>query len=77
MPNTRAEIPVELLKSYSRGELTRREIQERVQREVRFGELLAALHARGLPLPRVPADPASPGARLVKKLVERTLARAG
>jgi hypothetical protein len=77
MPTNRAELPIELLEGFSRGSLTRREIQERIGRPLRFGELLAELHARKLPLPRVPADPASPGFRLVKQLVERALARAG
>lgn len=77
MPNHRSDIPVELLEGYSSGQLTRLDIQERLSRPVRFGELLAALHARSLPLPRVPVDPASPGVQLVRRLVERTLARAG
>lgn len=77
MPNERAAMPIELLEGFSRGALTRREIQERLDRPLRFGELLAELHRHNLPLPRIAADPASPGAQLVKQLVERKLARAG
>lgn len=77
MPTKRAELPIELLEGFSRGTLTRREIQERIGQPLRFGELLAELHAHNLPLPRLPADADSPGFRMVQQLVERALARAG
>ena len=64
-----------LLESYSRGEMTRREIGERTGAEISFGFLLGQLHEHGLPLPRIPSDPQSPGVRLVKELVERAAAR--
>ena len=35
-----------LLEAYSRGEISRRDIGDRMDAEVRFGDLLAALHAR-------------------------------
>ena len=60
-----------LLLAYSRGELTRREIAQRTGQELRFGPLLAALHARGLPLPRLPSDPNAPGVQLIRRLAER------
>jgi hypothetical protein len=47
-----------LLESYSRGEITRHEIQDRIGEPVSFGALLGQLHQHGLPLPRVPSDPA-------------------
>jgi len=65
------EIDVSLLEAHSRGEVTRREIAERIGREVRFGELLGQLHAHGLKLPRVASDPRSPGVELIRRLAER------
>jgi len=73
----RVIIERELVDSFSRGELTRHEIAERLGREVSFGELLAGLHEHGMRLPRVPCDRRSAGVQLVKHLAERTLARAG
>jgi hypothetical protein len=49
-----AKIDLTLLQAYSRGEISRRDISDRLDREVSFGELLAALHAHRLPLPRFP-----------------------
>ena len=60
-----------LLEAYSRAEISRREISERTDAKVSFGDLLAALHAEGLPLPRFPAHPDSPGVKLIKRLAER------
>ena len=64
-------IELRLLKAYSRGEITRREIGDRIGEPVTFGQLLMQLHAKGLPLPRFPSDPASPGVELVRKLAEQ------
>ena len=36
-----------------------------------YGDLLAALHANGLPLPRFPSHPDSVGVKLIKRLAER------
>ncbi len=66
-----------LLESYSRSEITRREIEERTGQTVRFGVLLGLLHEHGLPLPRVPSDPQSQGVRLIRQLAERAAPRAG
>jgi hypothetical protein len=66
-----------ILESYSRGEITRREIEERTGYDISFGTLLGQLHASGLPLPRVPSDPRSPGVRLIRQLAERAGRRAG
>ena len=60
-----------LLEAYSRGEISRREISDRMQTEVGFGDLLAALHANRLPLPRFPSHPDSVGVKLIKRLAER------
>jgi hypothetical protein len=60
-----------LLEAYSRGEISRRGISERLDAEVRFGDLLAALHSEKLPLPRFPAHPDSPGVKLIRQLAER------
>ena len=71
-----AKIDLSLLQAYSRGEISRRDIGDRVGREISFGELLGALHAHGLPLPRFPAHPDSVGVKLIRRLAERA-ARAG
>jgi hypothetical protein len=60
-----------LLEAYSRAEISRRDISDRTGVEVKFGDLLAALHAEGLPLPRFPTHPDSPGVKLIKRLAER------
>ncbi len=65
------QIDRSLLEAYSRGEISRRDISERMNAEVRFGDLLAALHAAALPLPRFPCDRNSPGVQLIKRLAER------
>lgn len=69
-------IPQDLLEAYSQGRLTRREVADRLGTSVGFGDLLDALHRHGLPLPRIPADPGSPGVSLIRDLASRT-ARAG
>ena len=66
------KIETALLESYSRGEITRREIAEQTGEPVGFGALLAQLHEHRLPLPRVPSDPQSPGVRLVKQLAQKS-----
>jgi hypothetical protein len=66
------KIDAELREAFSRGEISRREIQDRLDAAVSFGALLAALHERGLPLPRVPSDPNAAGVQLIiGKLAER------
>jgi len=65
------EIDRSLLEAYSRGEISRRDISARLQMEVSFGDLLGALHAHGLPLPRFPAHPDSAGVKLIRRLAER------
>jgi len=62
-----------LLQAYSRGELSRRELGERQKEEISFGDLFAALLEHGLPLPRFPAHPGSPGVQLIAQLARRAL----
>jgi hypothetical protein len=64
-------IPLDLLEAYSRGEITRREIEDRTGQVVGFGALLTGLHEHHLPLSRVPVDPNSPGVQLIRQLVGR------
>jgi hypothetical protein len=66
-----AKIDPSLLQAYSRGEISRRDIGDRLNREISFGELLGALHAHKLPLPRFPAHPDSIGVKLIRQLGER------
>jgi hypothetical protein len=65
-----AKIDRSLLEAYSRGEISR-DISDRLDAEVSFGDLLASLHAHGLPLPRFPAHPDSEGVKLIRRLAER------
>jgi hypothetical protein len=64
-------IPKDMLEAYSRGEITRREIEDRTGQVIGFGTLLMGLHEHHLRLPRVPSDPNSPGVQLIRQLVER------
>lgn len=66
-----------LVAAYSRGELTRREVEDRSGEIISFGAMLALLHEHGLPLPRIPSDPNSPGVQLIRQLVEKAASRAG
>ncbi len=66
-----AKISIGLLEAFSRGEITRKEIEERTGEAVSFGELLGRLHEHRLPLPRFPSDRQSPGVQLIKRLAER------
>ena len=70
------KIDPSLLQAYSRGEISRRDIGDRLGTEISFCELLGALHAHRLPLPRFPAHPDSVGVKLIRRLAERA-ARAG
>lgn len=65
------ELPSDLLEAYSRGEISRREIGERQKAEISFGDLFGALLEHGLPLPRFPGHPDSPGVQLIKQLASR------
>ena len=65
------KIDASLLQAYSRGEISRRDISDRLNTEISFGELLGALHAHRLPLPRFPAHPDSVGVKLIRRLAER------
>lgn len=65
------KIDLSLLQAYSRGEISRRDISDRLGTEIGFGKLLGALHAHRLPLPRFPAHPDSVGVKLIRRLAER------
>jgi len=65
------KIDLALLQAYSRGEISRRDISDRMHVEVAFGDLLGALHEHRLPLPRFPAHPDSAGVKLIRRLAER------
>ena len=72
-----ATVDVALLQSYSRGEITRREIENRTGQDLGFGALLGLLHEHGLPLPRIRSEPESPGVQLIAELARRAARRDG
>ena len=55
------QFPQDLLEAYSRGEITRGNIEDRTVQVIGFGALLMGLHEHHLRLPQVPSDPNSPG----------------
>lgn len=59
-----------LLESYSRGDISRTELERRAGIAVDFGDLLGLLRAAGLPLPRPAIDPDGAGVALVRRLAE-------
>lgn len=61
----------EIIGAYSRGEITRQEVGDRLGEAISFGELLMKLHEHGLPLPRFPSDPNSEGVQLIKRMAMR------
>jgi hypothetical protein len=62
---------IEALEAYSRGEISRREVGDRLGAPIAFGDLLMKLHEHRLPLPRFPSDRNSPGVQLIKRLASR------
>jgi hypothetical protein len=66
-----AHVDLDLLEAYSRGEISRRDIGDRRQADISFGDLFAALLEHGLPLPRFPGHPDWPGVQLIKELAQR------
>ena len=69
------DIPTALLEAFSRGEISRKDIEDQTGEYLSFGMLLAQLHQHHLPLPRIPSYPQSPGVQLIKRLVERAMRR--
>jgi hypothetical protein len=65
------QIPKYLYEACSRGEITRREIEDRTGKVLGFGVLLIGLWEHHLPLPRMPVDLNSRGVQLIRRLVER------
>ena len=65
--------PQDVFAAYSRGELTRQEVGDRLGAPIDFGDLLMKLHEHYLPLPRFPSDPNSEGVQLIKRLALRAL----
>ncbi len=70
-PRMSADIPITLLEVFSRGEITRKDIENQTGEYLSFGMLLAQLHEHHLPLPRIHSDPQSPGVQLIKRLTEK------
>jgi hypothetical protein len=71
-----ADIPTALLEAFSRGEISRKDIEDQTGEYLSFGMLLAQLHRHHLPLPRIHSDPQSPGVQLIRQLTERAMRRA-
>ncbi|MEO5370945.1 MAG: hypothetical protein H7833_12820 [Magnetococcus sp. DMHC-1] len=61
----------EAVESYSRGEISRRELGNRIEQEVDFADALHLLRQYHLPLPHRPSDPLSPGVQLIRQLALR------
>ena len=61
----------EIIGAYSRAEITRQEVGDRLGEPISFGELLMKLHEHRLPLPRFPSDRNSEGVQLIKRLAMR------
>ncbi len=61
----------DILKAYSRGEIDRQDVGDRLGEPLGFGDLLMKLHEHHLPLPRFPSDRNSPGVQLIKRLAMR------
>jgi hypothetical protein len=59
------------LEAYSRAEISRAEVERRLNQEISFGDLLRRLRENRLPLPRYPSDPNSPGVQLIRTLASR------
>ena len=68
-------VAITLLEAFSRGEISRKDIEEQTGEYLSFGMLLAQLHRHHLPLPRIRSDPQSPGVQLIKQLVEQAMRR--
>lgn len=75
--NFQSKIPPDLLRAYSKGQLTRRELAERIGEPLTFGQVLQELQETGLPLPRIPSDPRSAGVQVVRELTIQAMKRAG
>ena len=60
-----------LLEAFSRGEISRSEIERRSGEELSFGALLGKLRAHHLSLPTTPSDPRSRGVELIRSLAAR------
>jgi hypothetical protein len=56
-PRMPADIPITLLEAFSRGEITRKDIEDQTGEAVSFAALLAQLHRHHLPLPRLRSHP--------------------
>jgi hypothetical protein len=57
----------EIIGAYSRAEITRQEVGDRLGEPISFGELLMKLHEYRLPLPRFPSDRNSEAVQLIKR----------
>jgi len=59
------------LLAYSRGEISRAEVERRVGYEVSFADLIVKLRTHHLDLPKTPSDPQSRGVQLIRDLAAR------
>ncbi|MBF0462308.1 MAG: hypothetical protein HQL87_13045 [Magnetococcales bacterium] len=66
----------EATESYSRGDINRTELGDRVGHEVDFADALQMLWRYHLPLPHRRSDPQSPGVQLICQLASRAVAHA-
>jgi hypothetical protein len=59
------------LLAYSRGEISRAELERRIGDEVSYADLIAKLRTHQLHLPKTPSDPQSRGAQLIRDIAAR------
>lgn len=64
------------LNAFSEGRAARSDIAAAAGRPVSFGQVLALLAEKGLPLPRFPSDPSHPGRALLRASLARAARRA-
>ena len=57
--------------AYSRGEISRAEVERRVGYEVGFGDLIAKLRTHHFDLPKTPSNPQSRGVQMIRDLAAR------
>lgn len=64
-----SEADTTALKEYSRGDITRRQLEKRLQREVTPADAIVLLAAADLPLPVYLSPEGAPGPQLLRQIL--------